>query len=100
MAGVRFCCRFKASPKQHASLYIFFIMFSSTPPFIFKRKKQYLTRDQRLQILILRDINFTYDIISCQFHVIYEQIEYICYFNYFTPKKRYGKSPIFDEIRI
>jgi hypothetical protein len=99
MAGVSFCCRFKASPKQHASLHTFFTIPPSTPPSISKRKKQYLTRDQRLQILILRDTNFTYDIISRQLHATYEQIEYICHFNHSTPKKRCGKSPIFNKIR-
>ncbi len=50
-------------------------MSPSTP----KWKKQYLTRDQRLQILTLRDAGFTYDAISRQLHVTYEQVEYTCY---------------------
>ncbi len=49
------------------------------PPFTPKWKKQYLTRDQCLQILTLRDAGFTYDDISRQLHVIYEQVEYTCY---------------------
>ncbi len=49
------------------------------PPSTPKRKKQYLTRDQRLQILTLRDAGFTYDGISRQLHVTYEQVEYTCY---------------------
>jgi hypothetical protein len=49
------------------------------PPSTPKRKKQYLTRDQRLQILTLRDAGFIYDAISRQLHVTYEQVEYTCY---------------------
>jgi hypothetical protein len=93
MAGVSFCCSFKASPKQHASLHTFFTISPSTPPSTPKGKKQ------RLQILILRDIGFTYDIISRQFHVIYEQIEYICHLNHPILKKRCGRPLIFDKIR-
>jgi hypothetical protein len=72
MAGVSFCCRFEASPKQHASLHTFFTISPSTSPSTSNRKKQYLTRDQRFQILILRDVGLTYDIISRQLHAIYE----------------------------
>ena len=69
------------------------------PPSTPKRKKQYLTRDQRLQILTLRDAGFTYDAITRQLHVTYEQVEYTCHVNHPTPKKRCGMPPILDEIR-
>jgi hypothetical protein len=65
-------------------------------------KKQFeLTRDQRIQIIILRDIKWKYEQIAQYFDIIIRQIQYACIVNRSTFQKTRcdSKNVITNEAR-
>jgi ketohexokinase/beta-glucosidase len=68
----------------------------TTPPEASKNSAR-LTRDDRLQVLTLRDAGFTYQQISAQLGITYHQVQYTCQSRQATPKKARGQPPKLSE---
>ena len=63
-------------------------------------KRTRLTRDQRRDILILRDIGKTYSEIALYLHIIERAVQYTCNTQQATPKKNPGRPLILLKDQI
>ena len=52
-----------------------------------------LNRDERIRVLTLRDAGFTYQQITAQLQLTYQQVQYTCQSHQATPKKAPGQIP-------
>ena len=56
-----------------------------------------LNCDERIRILTLRDAGFTYQQITAQLQLTYQQVQYTCQSHQATPKKAPGQTPKLSE---
>ena len=63
-------------------------------------KSSDLKHDQRIQVLLLHEIGWTYNKIATQLEVTRHQVQYACEAGHTTPAKRLGRPSVLSSNQI